>query len=363
MAFRVILGWVSVGLLMTSCQWGTPLPNHPGSTIFPTPVVHSLEFTRTPAPSSTVVPEASSATQTSPEIGSSSTPDPYEAWTVDYLSARKYGGGALTVEGVLGVNSYFTRTLISYPSDGLTIFGFMDVPKGDGSFPVVVALHGYIDPAIYQTLDYTTAYADTLARAGYLVIHPNLRGYRPSDSGENLFRVGMAIDVLNLIQLIKDQGGQAGPLEKANPSAIGMWGHSMGGGITLRVLTVSPDIKAAVLYAAMSGDEYQNFTAIGNWSNGGRGQEERQVPVNALERISPIHYLDRIQAAVSINHGKSDELVPIAWSIDLCQRLGGLNKTVECHYYPGQPHTFHPDGGALLAENIIAFYNKYLAGK
>ena len=43
------------------------------------------------------------------------------------------------------------------------IYGFMNVPNADGPHPVIIALHGYIDPAIYQTLDYTTRYADALA--------------------------------------------------------------------------------------------------------------------------------------------------------------------------------------------------------
>ena len=93
-------------------------------------------------------------------------------------------------------------------------------------------MHGYIDPAVYNTFDYTTRYADALAGAGYIVLHPNLRGYQPSDNGENLFRVGMAIDVLNLIALVQSQSGGDDPLKNANPNAIGLWGHSMGGGIT-----------------------------------------------------------------------------------------------------------------------------------
>jgi len=110
------------------------------------------------------------------------------------------------------VSAVITRTLIVYPSDGLNIYSFMNVPsQGTPPYPVVIAIHGYIDPGIYTTLDYTTRYADALARAGYIVLHPNLRGYAPSDnspSEENLFRVGFAIDVLNLIALVKAQGGQ-----------------------------------------------------------------------------------------------------------------------------------------------------------
>jgi dipeptidyl aminopeptidase/acylaminoacyl peptidase len=204
---------------------------------------------------------------------------------------------------------------------------------------VVIALHGYIEPAIYDTIDYTTRYADALARAGFLVLHPNLRGYPPSDDGENLFRVGMAIDVLNLIALVKEQGGRPGPLEGADPNAIGLWGHSMGGGISTRVITISPDVRAAVLYGAMSGDEQKNYERIFHYfSNGTRGQEELNTPAEAFQRISPINFLDRIQAAVSIHHGKEDPDVPLA-SPWICASGWELGKSVECFTYPDQPHT------------------------
>ena len=76
-----------------------------------------------------------------------------------------------------------------------------------------------------------------------------------------LLRVGMATDVLNLIAIVKASGGKPGPLQAADASNIGMWGHSMGGGITTRVITISPDVKAALLYSPMSGDEQKNYEA------------------------------------------------------------------------------------------------------
>jgi dipeptidyl aminopeptidase/acylaminoacyl peptidase len=295
-----------------------------------------------------------------PAQDSSPTPSPYAGLSIDDLSARFYGRGDLQIRDTLDTTAAFTRLLISYPSDDLTIYGFMDVPSGDGPFPVIIALHGYIDPAQYATLDYTTPYADALARAGYLVLHPNLRGYWPSDPGPNLLRVGMAIDVLNLIGIVRQTGGLSGPLDQADPNAIGLWGHSMGGGIALRVLTVSPDVKAAVLYGAMSGDDRQNFAKIQEWSGGTRGYEETTVPDDALLHISPIYFLDRIQAAVSLHHGASDELVPPAWSQDLCDRLSALGKAVECFSYPGQPHTFYGDGDVLLVQRTTAFFDAHL---
>jgi dipeptidyl aminopeptidase/acylaminoacyl peptidase len=259
-------------------------------------------------------------------------------------------------------NSLFTRYLIFYPSDGLRIFGFLNLPAGDGPFPVVIALHGYVDPAVYHTLAYTTRYADELARNGFLVIHPNLRGYLPSDDGPNLFRVGMAVDVLNLIALVQSQGGRPGLLGSADPSRIGLWGHSMGGGISTRVMTVNPDVEAVLLYGAMSGDEQKNFERIFNvFSEGERGLEELNAPPEVFKRISPINYLDNVQAAVSIHHGRLDTEVPLEWSIDLCDRLTQIGKVVECYYYQDQPHTFRADGDLLFISRMVDFFDRFLS--
>lgn len=257
-------------------------------------------------------------------------------------------------------NVLFTRYLFRYPSDGLNIYGFANIPNDEGSHPVIIALHGYIDPAIYNTLDYTMHYADALANAGYVILHPNLRGYKPSDDADNLFRVGMATDVLNLIDLIQTQSGGADPLRTADPNLIGLWGHSMGGGISTRVLTVSDDVKAAVLYGAMSGDEQKNFEAIWEWSGNTRGMEELALPTEALGRISPMYFFQNITAAVSIHHGTADGTVPIDWSVLTCEQLKSLGKNVECHYYEGMPHTFYGQGDEQFIQNMLQFYNQYL---
>ena len=263
---------------------------------------------------------------------------------------------------VMEQNLYFTRYLIRYPSDGLNIYGFANIPNDEGPHPVIIALHGYIDPALYNTLDYTTHYADALASAGYIVLHPNLRGYTPSEDGENLFRVGMAIDVLNLIALVQAQSGGGDPLNTANPDRIGLWGHSMGGGITTRVLTVSEDVRAALLYGAMSGDEQKNYEAIQQWSGNTRGLDEFNVPVEALDRISPMYFFENITSAVSIHHGMADAVVPLDWSMMTCDQLTALGKKVECQYYEDMPHTFYGQGDAQFIQNSIQFFNQYLTG-
>jgi dipeptidyl aminopeptidase/acylaminoacyl peptidase len=288
-------------------------------------------------------------------------PEEYASLTIESLAKREYGEGLLLGLGVLEETDTFTRRLVSYPSDGLTINGFVNIPEGEGPFPVVIVLHGYINPSVYQVQTYTTRYADAFTKAGYLTIHPNYRNYPPSDVGENLFRVGFAIDILNLVHIVEKQAGEPGILETAQPGAIFLWGHSMGGGITLRVLTVGAPVNAAVLYGAMSGDERQNFEQIFfALSEGSRGIEELAVAQEVMDVVSPINYLERIDTPISIHHGRSDDVVPLIWSLDLCEALEAFGKPVECFFYNGMPHTFWGNPDLLLFERSLEFFEWYM---
>ncbi len=295
-----------------------------------------------------------------PPVTPAQTVDPYAGLSIDELTTREYGSGALNAVEVMSVAPSFTRTMITYTSDDLTIYGFMDVPRGTGPFPVVLVIHGDADMAHYSIRGYTTPYADALAEAGYLVIHPNLRGYRPSDNGPNAFLTGSAVDVLNLLAHVRRLGGRPGPLRQADPAAIGLFGHSSGGGIVLRVLTIDRDIRAAVLYASISADEKKNFEWVLRWAGSLRGKFERATPDERIQRISPLYYLDRIQAAVSIHHGDADKNVPPEWSDDLCKRLLNLHKEVECYSYPGQAHKFKDEADDLFRERVVEFFRGYM---
>ena len=329
-------------------------------TTAPAPDTPTAPATLSPAPALTAsVAEA-------PSAGPSATADPIAGLTIEGLAARRYGGGELHVAETIHVTEAFTRTLVSYASDGLTVYGFMNVPFGAGPFPVALVLHGYIPPRQYGTIGYTTRYADALARAGYLVVHPNYRNHPPSDETEAFaagrseadFRVGYAVDVLNLLAIIQEQGGLPGSLSQADPGQIHLLGHSMGGGIALRVITVNADVDAAVLYGSMSGDEAKNFERIRIWSNGESGMEELAASPEDLQRISPIFHLSRINAAVSIHHGDLDDTVPPEWSVELCQLLRENGKEVECYNYPDAPHSFHDEVDRLFQQRVLDFFDR-----
>jgi dipeptidyl aminopeptidase/acylaminoacyl peptidase len=110
----------------------------------------------------------------------------------------------------------------------------------------------------------------------------------------------------------------------------------------------------------MSGDEKLNHERVLYFTNGARGLWAVAPPEDALRLISPINYLDRVTAAVSIHHGSLDDQVPLQWSEDLCQRLQALAKPVECFTYEGQPHTFTGEGDQLFVQRVVEFFDRTL---
>src|SRR3989344_6487008 len=53
------------------------------------------------------------------------------------LAAEQYDGRDLTVGRILDQNETYTRYYITYKSGPLTISGIMNVPRGQGPFPVL----------------------------------------------------------------------------------------------------------------------------------------------------------------------------------------------------------------------------------
>lgn len=345
----------TVAIIFSACM-ATPT-----AVALPEPQLKLVQVSPSPSPitpTATPIPITHTSTPIPDKIATlTPTVDPYQHLYINALKNRKYGGGVLQNEGMISQESGFKRFLFKYRSDGLNLFGFINIPEGQGPFPVVILLHGAVDFAAYQTVGYTRRYADALAQNGFITINPNLRGYAPSQDGRNEFGVGDAIDLLNLVSLIRTQGGINGLLEKADGGRIGVWGHSMGGGIVLRLLIVDSQIRSGLLYASVNADEVLNLAHFGN---DGRREDKINIPSSALKMISPVDFLNEIRVPLSIHHGANDEVVPVQWSQDLCVTLKQMGKQEQCFIYPQQPHTFQNDGDRLFIKRTIDFFRSSL---
>jgi dipeptidyl aminopeptidase/acylaminoacyl peptidase len=280
-------------------------------------------------------------------------------YTIAGLRARDYPGGTIRIRWAITETTTFTKYYISYPSDGLTITGVMNVPKGAGPFPVVVMNHGYIPPEDYWSGADTLRPSDFLAARGFLTIASDFRGWGGSDSGDNYFRTGLVIDVLNLVSSLPS-------LPQADAERVGMWGHSMGGGITTKAITIDRRIRAAVLYGPVSAHDDEVLRKWGPSLRGGEDTPLLQVYLQAvsdaefLQQTSPIHYFDFVAVPVQIHQGEADDTTPPAWAEAIRDALRAAGKEVEYFSYPGQGHSFVGSGWTQFMERVADFFGRTL---
>src|SRR3989338_4121372 len=91
--------------------------------------------------------------------------------SIPALMKKEFDGRELKLVRILDENEVYTRHYITYKSGDLTISGILNIPKGQGPFPLLVLNHGYIDPEIYTNGRGLKREQDYLARHGYAVIH------------------------------------------------------------------------------------------------------------------------------------------------------------------------------------------------
>src|SRR5688572_17146389 len=216
--------------------------------------------TSSPSPQ---VPTASATPSPVPRVTLTASPIPpieelIFPYTIDGLRQHDFQSGEIHIRSTLEENEAYTSYLIDYPSDGLTITGVMQIPAGKGPFPVILMNHGFFSRSVYSSGDGTDRASAFLAEHGYITLASDYRSWGDSDVGNSFFYSGLVIDVINLINALPS-------VKAADADRVGMWGHSMGGGVTMKVLTIDPRVRAAVLYSPVSADFVD---IIGRWGPG-----------------------------------------------------------------------------------------------
>jgi dipeptidyl aminopeptidase/acylaminoacyl peptidase len=299
---------------------------------------------------------------------------PNSPLNIAYMRSQGYPGSDIKIIQTLSPGSNYSRYIASFTSDGLKEYAYLTVPKAQkpsNGFPVIIFNHGYQTPELYTPEGNYIAYMDAIARAGYIIFKPDYRGNGKSEGapGSTYYSANYTVDDLNAIASIKK-------FPNANPNKIGIWGHSMGGNITLRVSEISPDIKAAVIWGGTVGD-YNDI--IYNWQDKvsykptaedlylrNLGLSEmlaaNGTPTQDLtfwNSIDPTFNLNYITAPFQIHVGLADEQVPPAFSLNLYNELKSQGKYAEYYGYPGSNHDIN-QGFSLAMQRTIAFFNKYL---
>lgn len=184
--------------------------------------------------------------------------------SIGALVEAAYDGRDLQLGEVLVEDAAYTRHFVTYASGDLTISGVMNIPTGAGPFPTLVLNHGYIDPDIYVNGQGMMREQDYLARNGFAVLHTDYRNHAQSSDdpdAELELRLGYTADVINAVLAIKRSG-----IAQLDPHWVGLFGRSMGGGVTYNALVAQPGlVGAAVVYAPVSSLASENFD---RWTRG-----------------------------------------------------------------------------------------------
>ncbi len=299
-----------------------------------------------------------------PTISQRVDPDGVHPMTIAYLRKQSYPGSLLTLEQTLQPQSTYDLYLVSYRSEGLKIYALLTVPLGPRpatGWPVVIFNHGYIPPEEYSTTERYESYIDGFAANGYIVLYPDLRGHGNSEGVANgaYGHPGYTIDVLNAVASIK-------LFSAADPNRIGMWGHSMGGYLTLRAMVVSPDIKAGIIWSGVVAS-YEDLLRM--WTLGAefglipegvrRWGDQLLADFGTPEEnplfwtsISANSYVADLSGPIQLHHGGGDTAVPSAFSNLLREDIAAAEGEVVSYLYPGDDHSLSASFDTAMARSL-----------
>tara|TARA_R110002050_G_scaffold102613_3_gene211250 strand:+ start:2023 stop:3969 length:1947 start_codon:yes stop_codon:yes gene_type:complete len=242
---------------------------------------------------------------------------------------------------------------ISYTSrDGLTIHGYLTLPKGyePKTLPVVVNPHGGPWARDYWGFNPEVQF---LANNGYAVLQMNFRG--STGFGKEFWQSSfkqwgrtMQDDITDGVRWLIDQG-------IADPERVAIYGGSYGGYATLAGLTLTPELYAAgVDYVGVSNLFTFMNTIPPYWKPMldmiyemvGHPETDSLM----LAEVSPVFHVDKIQAPLFVAQGANDPRVNKDESDQIVEALETRGIDVEYMVKDNEGHGFRNE------ENRFDFY-------
>jgi dipeptidyl aminopeptidase/acylaminoacyl peptidase len=256
-----------------------------------------------------------------------------------------------------------TPELVRYvAADGIALSAWLYRPKGvKGEAPFVLSFHG--GPEGQERPTFRSDYQALLAR-GIGVLAPNVRGssgfgkhYANLDNGEKRF--GAIADIKASADYLLREG-------LAVPGRLGIMGGSYGGYMTMAGLTHYPDLfRAGVdLFGIVNFKTFfaQSEPWMGAISTIEYGHPTEQADL--LDRLSPIHSLDRIQAALMVQHGQNDTNVPVVEAEQIVAAMKKRGRPVEYVSFPDEGHGFRKvDNRVRSVVELVAFFDEHLSAQ
>lgn len=306
--------------------------------------------------------------------GNNNDEDKFVVWTGnDKLAARYYFYDKKSGETKFLADAFpwlketemAARKAISYKSrDGLTIHGYLTMPKGVApeNLPVVINPHG--GPWARDSWGYNGE-IQFLANRGYAVLQMNFRG--STGYGKDFWLKGakqwgktMQDDITDGVQWLIKEG-------IADPKRVAIYGASYGGYATLAGVTFTPDVYCcAVDYVGVSNMFTFMKTIPPYWEPyKAMFQELVGDPVKdsvLLAEVSPALHAEKIKVPLFIAQGANDPRVNKAESDQMVEALKKRGVVVEYMVKNDEGHGFANEKNQIdFYKAMEAFFAKHLA--
>ena len=260
-----------------------------------------------------------------------------------------------------------TMKPVEYKSrDGLTIHGYLTLPKGyeAKNLPVVINPHG--GPWARDNWGYNQE-AQFFANRGYGVLQMNFRGSTGYGKefwlkSQKQWGKTMQDDITDGVQWLIKQG-------IADPKRVAIYGASYGGYATLAGVTFTPDLYAcAVDYVGVS-NMFTFMKTIPPYWEPYKAMFYEMVgdPVKdsaLLAEVSPALHADKIRTPLFVAQGANDPRVNKAESDQMVAALKKRGVIVEYMMKNDEGHGFANEKNQIEFYNAMdKFFDKYLSGK
>jgi len=292
-------------------------------------------------------------------------PRPFGKYTIDSLSKIEIKGSRIEVGEKLSDFANFSSYIFSFSVDPdfdgrifKKVTGQLNLPRGEGPYPLIVMFRGYVDQKTYTTGTGTKKAGEYFANNGFITIAPDFLGYGGSDhEAENIFesRFQTYVTALSLLQSLNS-------LDAWDQKNVFIWGHSNGGQIAITVLEITQKPFPTTLWAPVSKPfPYSVLYYTDESDDKGkliRGELAKFEDEYDTDLYSTDGYFDRIKAPIQLHQGTADDAVPPSWSNNLAKILSSLNVDLEYYTYLGADHNLNPSWNAVVARDV-AFFKKH----